>query len=96
MGMLTLFLLIVVCANVVCIGCYRKYKSPFEKVAFYSGIIGIVALPVNIVGLFLGATNIQGVHGDLSIFLLVFIVWAATAIISVVANINLIIRKVKS
>ncbi|NVK55880.1 MAG: hypothetical protein HWE26_09705 [Alteromonadaceae bacterium] len=96
MELLTLFLLTVVCAYVVCIGGYRKYKSTFEKVAYYNGIIGLVALPIAIVGMLLTVTNIQGIHGDLSIFTLVLIVWAATAIISVVAIINLFIRKIKT
>ena len=72
--MIKLILFFIVCSNVACISCYRNYKSSFEKVAFYSGIAGLVVLPISIIGLFLSVTNIQDIHGDISIYGLVIFV----------------------
>ena len=94
--MIKLILFFIVCSNVACISCYRKYKSPFEKVAYYSGIAGLVVLPISIIGMFLSATNIQGIHGDTSIYGLVIFLWAITVLISVIAVINFIIKSFKN
>ncbi|MCB5225330.1 hypothetical protein JAO78_000670 [Alishewanella sp. 16-MA] len=94
--MLKLILFIIVCANIGCLICYRKYQSYFEKVAYYNAIAGLIVLPVSIVGVFLSATNIQGIHGDTSIYGLVIFIWAITVLISLVAVVNLILKNIKN
>ena len=94
--MIKLILLMIVCSNIVCISCYRKYKSSFEKLAFYNAITGLVVLPISIVGVFLSATNIQGIHGNTSIYSLVIIIWAITVLISLFGVVNLIIKSLKN
>jgi cobalamin biosynthesis protein CobD/CbiB len=61
--------------NVYSIYSFRNYKSSEEKGAFFSGVIGLVLLPLVALGVLLGATNIQGIHGDLGWVGIVILVW---------------------
>lgn len=63
--MIKLIFLVLVIVNVAAIFKFRNYSDSNEKTAFYSGIAAVVCLPFASFGLLLGATNIQGVHGDL-------------------------------
>ena len=69
--MIRMLLCLIVCINVCAIYYFRNYLSSSEKAAFYSGITGLVCLPLAGMGLLLSATNIQGIHGDLGGYSLV-------------------------
>ncbi len=72
--MIRLILNLTVLLNVSAIYYFRNYTNSSEKVAFFSGITGLVCLPLAGLGLLLGATNIQGVHGDLGGYAVVMLI----------------------
>lgn len=72
--MIRMLLCLTVCINVCAIYYFRNYSSSREKAAFYSGITGLVCLPLAGMALLLSAKNIQGVHGNLGGYSFVIII----------------------
>lgn len=73
--MLLLLFVGVVLIHVLTIAQCRCYRNDSEKTAFYCGITGLVCLPLLGVGLLKGASNIQGIHGDLTGYVWLWLVF---------------------
>lgn len=82
--MLNLIFLIIISINVSSIYFYRNYKKEDEKNAFFCGIFTLAILPVAVKGLFLSATNIQNIWGDLSNYSWVYFIVFFTTLYSAI------------
>ncbi|MBU1309018.1 MAG: hypothetical protein KKE30_05740 [Gammaproteobacteria bacterium] len=90
----TIFCLIVF-INVCAIYYFRSYSSTNEKAAFYSGITGLVCMPLSGMGLLLAATNIQGVHGNLGGYSVAIIICLFATCISAYSLVKLFFKRLK-
>ena len=83
--------------NVSVIKYFRKHNNSDEKKAFYRGILGLALFSISSVGGVASATNIQGIHVDLSGFtIILFLCFIATCYSVYSVGKLLVFRKIQA
>ncbi|GHE95851.1 hypothetical protein [Thalassotalea profundi] len=94
--MLNFIIFLVIIINVSSIYYYRNYSNEDEKTAFFSGVFTLSLLPVVVKGLFLSATNIQNIYGDLSGYSWIYFIVFFTTLYSAIYVSKVLVAKISN
>ena len=94
--MLNFIFFLVISINVSSIYYYRNYSNQDEKTAFFSGIFTLSVLPIVVKGLFLSATNIQNIWGDLSGYFWAYFIVFFTTLYSAIYVYKVLLAKISN
>lgn len=94
--MINLIFLFVILINAYSIYFYKSYTNDNEKTAFFCGIFSLSLLPVAVKGIFLSATNIQNIWGDLSGYSTVYFIIFFTTLYSTIYVGQVLVNKISN